>query len=184
MQNDLMDLQPGATHPSIDQTLIESTLMQYFNHDLILLPFFFDEKQSSKNHKHIIARSSDSLLGHAMCGCSEEKRAILVSVKVLDNQVDLFDKDFRDNDNHDISNTVLHVMDLASNLQKMDLNEDLIDADIINIPGAETDEQMLALICYIAESFTFGKEPDLDNFDPDVGRKHIADTILSLFRFN
>jgi len=34
----------------------------------------------------------------AVCGCSDEERAVLVSVKVLDNQVDLFDKEFRDND--------------------------------------------------------------------------------------
>jgi len=52
----------------------------------------------------------------ALCGCSGEKRAVLVSVKVLDNQVDLFDKEFRENDNHDISNSVLHVMELASKI--------------------------------------------------------------------
>ena len=58
---------------------------------------------------------------------------MLVSVKVLDNQVDLFDKVDRENDNHDISNCVLHVMDLASRLQEIELNEELIDADIENI---------------------------------------------------
>jgi hypothetical protein len=34
----------------------------------------------------------------ALCGCEEEPRAVLVSVKVLDNQVDLFDKEYRDHD--------------------------------------------------------------------------------------
>ena len=65
---------------------------------------------------------------------------MLVSVKVLDNQVDLFDIEYRENDNHDISNCVLHVMDVASKLQEIELNEELIDADIENIPGIEYDE--------------------------------------------
>ena len=52
----------------------------------------------------------------ALCGCSNERRAVLVSVKVLDNQVDLFDIEDRENDNQDISNTVLHIMDVASSL--------------------------------------------------------------------
>lgn len=51
-----------------------------------------------------------------LCGCSEEKRSVLVSVKVLDNQVDLFDTEDRANDNHDISNCVLYAMDVASKL--------------------------------------------------------------------
>ena len=76
----------------------------------------------------------------ALCGCEDNKRCVLVSVKVLDNQVDLFDKEERDNDNHDVSNSVLHVMDVASKLQNIELNEELIDADIENIPGVETDE--------------------------------------------
>lgn len=52
----------------------------------------------------------------ALCGCEDNKRCVLVSVKVLDNQVDLFDKEERENDNHDVSNSVLHVMDVASKL--------------------------------------------------------------------
>ena len=34
----------------------------------------------------------------ALCGCEHDKRSVLVSVKVLDNQVDLFDKEYRDHD--------------------------------------------------------------------------------------
>lgn len=64
-----------------------------------------------------------------LCGCSEEKRSVLVSVKVLDNQVDLFDIQDRDHDNHDISNCVLYAMDIASKLQEIELNEELIDAE-------------------------------------------------------
>lgn len=32
------------------------------------------------------------------CGCEAEKRVVLVSVKTLENEVDLFDKADRDND--------------------------------------------------------------------------------------
>ena len=34
---------------------------------------------------------------------------------------------------HDISNCVLNIMDKASNMQKIDLNEDLIDAEMDNL---------------------------------------------------
>ena len=34
----------------------------------------------------------------AVCSCSNEKRAVLVSVKVLDNMVDLFDIESREDD--------------------------------------------------------------------------------------
>ena len=33
-----------------------------------------------------------------LCGCSNEKRCVLVSIKVLENMVDLFDLTYRDND--------------------------------------------------------------------------------------
>ena len=116
----------------------------------------------------------------ALCGCSQDKRVVLVSVKVLDNQVDLFDKEFRDHDNHDISNTVLHVMDVASKLQEIELNEELIDADIENVQGVIEDEEMIVTMCYIAECFTFGREPDLENLNLDFQRKHIVDVFLTL----
>lgn len=119
----------------------------------------------------------------AMCGCTDEPRCVLVSVKVLDNQVDLFDKEYRDNDNHDISNCVLHVMDVASKLQSMELNEELIDAEIENIQGVASDEDMVVTVCYIAECFTFGKEPDLENLDIPLQRQKILDTFLSLVNF-
>jgi hypothetical protein len=77
-------------------------LLQYFNHDLILLPFFFDEIDSrdreGDNHKHIYQKNPETGQMEALCGCAEDKRAVLVSVKVLDNQVDLFDKEYRDHD--------------------------------------------------------------------------------------
>jgi len=86
-------------------------------------------------HEHETELNSETGLEDYICGCSTDKRAILVSVKVLDNQVDLFDIEFRDHDNHDISNSVLHIMDNASNLHNIELNEELIDADMENIQG-------------------------------------------------
>lgn len=97
----------GVTDTSFD--LVQQTdqqLMQYFNHDLVLLPFFFDKIDTrgdknaaiNDNHKHVFQKNTETGEMEATCGCSDEKRAILVSVKVLDNQVDLFDKEFREND--------------------------------------------------------------------------------------
>ena len=85
---------------------------------------------------------------------------------------------------HDISNCVLHVMDVASRLQNIELNEELIDADIENIQGVEQDEDMVVTMCYIGECFTFGREPDLDNIDLEFQRKHIVDVFLSLLSFS
>lgn len=88
---------------SLDLNQVDQHLLQYFNHDLILLPFFFhhiDAKDGdlADNHKHVYQKNAETGEMEALCGCSEEKRAVLVSVKVLDNQVDLFDKEYRDND--------------------------------------------------------------------------------------
>ena len=57
------------------------------------------------------------------------------------------------------------MMDVASRLQNIELNEDMIDADTENIQGVTFDEDMVVSICYIAECLTFGREPDLDNID-------------------
>lgn len=85
---------------------------------MIILPFFFDDirQKSTDNHKHIFQKNPETGEMEALCGCEDNKRCVLVSVKVLDNQVDLFDKEERENDNHDVSNSVLHVMDVASKL--------------------------------------------------------------------
>ena len=74
-------------------------------------------------------------------------------------------------------------MEIASKLNDIELNEDLIGADIMNIEGVENDEDMLIAMLYVAECFTFGKEPDLANFDVDFQRKHIVDVILGLVNF-
>ena len=75
-------------------------------------------------------------------------------------------------------------MDNASKMQNIDLDEEQIDADMENVPGIEEEEDMLITVCYIAECFTFGREPDLDNLDIAYQRKHIADVFLSLMNFN
>jgi hypothetical protein len=62
----------------------------------------------------------------AICECSNERRAVIVSVKMLDNMVDLFDVEYRECNYHDISDCVVHVMDAASSLHIIGLNEDLI----------------------------------------------------------
>ena len=42
---------------------------------------------------------------------------------------------------------------------------------------------MIVTICYIAECFTFGREPDFENIDIEYQRKHIVDVFLSLLNF-
>lgn len=74
-------------------------------------------------------------------------------------------------------------MDVASRLQDIELNEELIDADIENVMGVEEDEDMVVTICYIAECFTFGREPDLENINLEYQRKHLVDTFLSILNF-
>jgi hypothetical protein len=42
----------------------DQNLLQYFNHDLILLPFFFDEidarDRENDNHKHIYQKNAET----------------------------------------------------------------------------------------------------------------------------
>jgi hypothetical protein len=67
--------------------MIEKHLSEYFDHDLVLLPFFFDDintKNKTNNHNHVYFKNEMGQM-QTLCGCSDEKRAILVSVKVLDN---------------------------------------------------------------------------------------------------
>lgn len=74
-------------------------------------------------------------------------------------------------------------MDVASKLQNIELNEELIDADIENMQGVQDDEEMVVAMCYIAECFTFGREPDLENLDIAYQRQHVIDVFLSLLNF-
>lgn len=95
----------------VNKRAIEKHLGEYFDHDLVVMPFFFDDVGlPSTNHEHVYFENTRGQM-QTLCGCSNERRSVLVTIKVLNNQVDLFDKSNGENDNHDISNTVLHAMD-------------------------------------------------------------------------
>ena len=95
--------------------LRNSFLKASFENDLILMPFFFDEIESkdeemkalNDNHMHVIISGNPSKEIEALCGCSNYKRALLVSLKMQNYLIDLFDIEERDNDNYDISTCVL-----------------------------------------------------------------------------
>ena len=74
-------------HELENMDTIDAVLSQYFSHDLVLLPFLFDTTNSEEkdNHEHVYHTNPETQESEAICGCAEEKRAILVSVKVLDN---------------------------------------------------------------------------------------------------
>ena len=74
-------------------------------------------------------------------------------------------------------------MDKASTMQNIDLNEDLIDADMENVQGVMSDEDMVVAACYVAECYTFGIEPNLQNMDVQVQRMHVLDVIMSFLSF-
>ena len=74
-------------------------------------------------------------------------------------------------------------MDLASSIHNIESDENSIDANILNIPGVKSDEDMIVAICYIAECYTFGKEPDFENMQIDFFRNHIVDIFISLIQF-
>ena len=92
--------------------------------------------------------------------------------------MDLYDIEERDNDNNDISLCTMYAMNFVTK----DFNEDLIDADIKNIQGIKSDEDMVVAICYIAYCFTFSREPKFDSFDVQFFRKHIVDLISSFLK--
>ena len=56
---------------------------------------------------------------------------------------------------HDISDMVLHMMDLASQLLQVDFSEDQIDGGIEGVCVTK-DEDMLVAMCYIAECLALG----------------------------
>ena len=88
MQSDVSDT------PSVDLSTVDNQMLEYFNYDLVLLPFFFDSLEQNplvENHKHVYIKNEETGEMETLCGCEHEKRAVMVSVKVLDNSVDLFD---------------------------------------------------------------------------------------------
>ena len=65
---------------------------------------------------------------------------------------------------HDISDMVLHMMDLASQIIEIDFSEDQIDGGVEGI-CVSRDEDMLVAMCHIAECLTFNKEIDMETFN-------------------
>jgi len=43
---------------------------------------------------------------------------------------------------------------------------------------------MVTAVCYLAECFTFGKEPNIENMEIEWQRQHIVDVFLSILNFN
>ena len=57
--NEQHDNEVTTPKKSIDSQ-IDQSLMQYFNHDLVLLPFFFDDLDQNPindNHKHMFTKN-------------------------------------------------------------------------------------------------------------------------------
>ena len=65
-----------------------------------------------------------------LCGCDEGKRMVLVVVKTLENKVILYDLAKRDHDNADVSNSVVHMMEVASKIHEIDLDMSKIKASV------------------------------------------------------
>ena len=60
----------------------------------------------SDSHQHIVEKDNNGVNQYT-CGCQFDKRIVLVSIKVLDNQVDLFDKEFRDHDSKSLNHSFI-----------------------------------------------------------------------------
>lgn len=57
----------GTPGGQLDTNTIDQGLLQYFNHDLILLPFYFDEVDNNSeameedpNHKHVFGKNPET----------------------------------------------------------------------------------------------------------------------------
>ena len=114
-------------------------LKDFFKYDTVVLPFFFDEEN--------------------------DRRALIVVIRVATCTVDLYDREresdskcnsFLNHIDHDISDTVLHMLDLASNIIELDFSEDQIDGGVEGICVGK-EEDMLVAMCYIAECVTFNR---------------------------
>ena len=84
---------------------------------------------------------------------------------------------------HDISDTVLYMMELASDMQQIEFNEDQIDGGFESI-CVEEEEDMIVTVCYIAECITFGRPVQLDTVNIELERQKIIDTFVTLLRLS
>ena len=83
---------------------------------------------------------------------------------------------------HDISDTVLHMMDLASHIAESQFEEDNIDGGVEGI-CADRDEDMIVAICHLAESLTLNKPIDMEVFNLELERSRILDAFLTMLNF-
>jgi hypothetical protein len=83
---------------------------------------------------------------------------------------------------HDISDTILHMMERASHLCNQHFSEENIDGGVETV-NVQTDEDMIVAICYISECLTFNRQIDLQKFNPKFWRLKILDTLLALLEF-
>lgn len=102
-----------------------------------------------------------------------DQRCLIVTIKVANSQVDLYDRERETDSNiirvmmfidHDISDTVLHMMDLAAKMHDVEFNDDQIDGGVEGI-CVEKEEDMIIAVCYIAECITFNRPVELDIFN-------------------
>jgi hypothetical protein len=130
----------------------------------VILPFFIDE--------------------------DSDQRCLIVSIKIANTQVDLYDREretdsktnFNNTIDHDISDTVLHLMDLASRIQELDFNEEQIDGGVEGVCVSK-EEDMVVAVCHIAEQITFNRTPELEVFNVNLERQRILDVFLTLLNF-
>lgn len=65
---------------------------------------------------------------------------------------------------HDISDIVLQVFDLASQMRGLTFSEDQIDGGVEGI-CVSTEQDMLVAMCHIAECLTFGRPIEMEFFN-------------------
>ena len=70
---------------------------------------------------------------------------------------------------HDISDSILYMMELASRIVDVDFKEDEVDGGVDCI-CVSSEEDMLVAMCYIASSITFNKAIDFETFNVSLER--------------
>ena len=83
---------------------------------------------------------------------------------------------------HDISDSILSMMELASKIINIEFNEDLIDGGVEGI-CVSREEDMIVSMCHIAECLTFNSGIDTEVFTPSKERQKILYNLLSLLNF-
>lgn len=80
---------------------------------------------------------------------------------------------------HDISDTVLHMMELAAKLQDQSFHDDRIDGSVEGVP-VDNDQDMIVAVCHIAEQVTQNYYIDMQDLDIDKERTKILYSLIKL----